>query len=67
MREVEARQDPGDLLEFGERLTLFRFNLSPREQQWLDAMLLRALATQPFRDCWRECATRGHNPPSTWC
>ena len=45
MLQVDARQAPGDLVEFGEKLTLFRFQLSPREQQWLDAMLLQSLRT----------------------
>ena len=32
-------------MEFGEKLTLFRFRLSQREQQLLDAMLLQSLRT----------------------
>jgi hypothetical protein len=50
MLEVEARQVPGDLLEFGEKLTLFRFRLSPCEQQLLDAMLLQSLRTNMDRE-----------------
>jgi hypothetical protein len=32
-----------NLFEFGETLTIFRFGLSPREQQLLDTMLLQPL------------------------
>jgi hypothetical protein len=45
MLEVEAREAPSDLLDFGDRLSLFRFSLSRQEQQWLDALLLQSLRT----------------------
>ena len=45
MLQIDARRAPEDLVEFGEKLTLFRFQLSPREQQLLDTMLLQSLRT----------------------
>jgi hypothetical protein len=43
MLQTYDEQACGDLEEFRDKLSLFRFTLAPREQQMLDELLLQSM------------------------